>query len=43
MVLTVTQNVSSLIPAEDYDKVKDYLRPVLRYRWTGSKMSPLKD
>lgn len=41
--LTLTQNVADLIPSDDYDKVKAYMRPVLRYRWTGSKMSPIKD
>lgn len=41
--LTLTQNVAGLIPAEEYDKVKEYLRPSLSYRWTGSKMSPVKN
>lgn len=41
--LTLTQNVAPLIPAEDYDKIKEYMRPSLRYRWTGSKMSPVKE
>lgn len=41
--LTLTQNVAGLIPAEEYDKVKSYLRPSLSYRWNGAKMSLIKD
>lgn len=41
--LTLTQNLAGLIPAEDYEKVKEYVRPSLTYRWTGSKMSRAKD
>lgn len=43
LILTLTQNVGDLIPAEEYAKVKDYLRAELRYRWTGSKMTLIKD
>lgn len=43
VTLTLTQNVADLIPAEEYDKVKAYLRPSLSYRWTGTRMSLVKD
>lgn len=35
--LTAELTVGQFMSAEDYDSIKPYLRPPLRYRWTGSK------
>ncbi len=40
--LVVTNTLEALLTAEDYDKVKAYVRPSLTYRWDGKKMKPLK-
>lgn len=41
-VLTVTNTLGRLIPADDYKKVKTCLKPSVSYRWDGKKWSVLK-
>lgn len=37
-ILTFTNTLDTFLGKDIYDKVKDSVRPVLKYRWTGRKM-----
>lgn len=41
--LVARLTVDSFMSLEDYGKVKDFIRPELRFRWDGSKMKALKE
>lgn len=40
--LTLTHSLKEMLVEEDYDKVKEYLRPTLSYQWKGGKMVLIK-
>ncbi|MDE5635617.1 MAG: DUF3256 family protein [Muribaculaceae bacterium] len=41
-VLTATNTLGRLIPADDYKKIKSCLKPSVSYRWDGKKWAVLK-
>ena len=41
-VLRVTNTLSRLLPREEYDEIKDYLKSEICYRWTGGKWTRVK-
>ncbi len=41
-ILTVTNTLSRLIPADDYRVVKPYIRSSISYRWAGNRWSLIK-
>ncbi len=40
--LTLTHSLKDMLVEEDYDKIKEYIRPSLSYQWKGGKMVMLK-
>lgn len=40
--LTLTHSLIDMLVEDDFDKVKEYLRPTLSYQWKGGKMVMMK-